>query len=334
MREDTLVSSPPYNPPMSQDHSGKRGGVRGHTPSEKGAFARYGNTRGQLEGLPMGEQNIVIAGSPPYVKKPFAPGIDMTKTPTRKPEWNNAVVQQRLDEQAQGYGNSPGQLGAMPPGALVSSPPYSETQVAYIKSNKGDAHREMGVVGHRNQDDGYGNSDGQLSEMPPGEVESVVSSPPYGAAHKAIESPGGMLDVNRQDLRKWVWTQGTQGQTDGQLASEQGDTFWSATRTILEQCFAALKPGAHTAWVLKAFVRNKKIVDFPGQWQQLCESVGFETVVIARAWQVKDDGTQLAIDGKHKHLHKEHKGFFRRNHEKKFPATRIDFEIVLFQVRP
>ena len=131
--QTVVATSPPYNPPMSQDHSGKRGGKRGSTPSERGAFARYGDTEGQLEGLPMGEPNTVIAGSPPYVKKPFTPGIDMSKTPTRKPEWNNAVVQQRLDEQAQGYGTSPGQLAALPegdaPSAIVSSSPYAESTI-------------------------------------------------------------------------------------------------------------------------------------------------------------------------------------------------------------
>ena len=52
---------------MSQDHSGRGGGDRGHTPSEPGAFARYGNTPGQLEGLPMTDDgHAVVVSSPPY----------------------------------------------------------------------------------------------------------------------------------------------------------------------------------------------------------------------------------------------------------------------------
>ena len=51
---DCAVSSPPYNLPMSQDHNGSRGGRRGTTPSEAGAFVKYGTTPGQLEGMPPG----------------------------------------------------------------------------------------------------------------------------------------------------------------------------------------------------------------------------------------------------------------------------------------
>src|ERR1044071_4185220 len=59
------VSSPPYNPPMSQDHNGSRGGQRGTTPSEKGAFVKYGNSEGQLEGMSMEGFDAAIA-SPPF----------------------------------------------------------------------------------------------------------------------------------------------------------------------------------------------------------------------------------------------------------------------------
>lgn len=59
------VSSPPYNLPISQDHNGSRNGTRGTTPSEDGAFVKYGSTRGQLEGLPPGDFDAAVS-SPPY----------------------------------------------------------------------------------------------------------------------------------------------------------------------------------------------------------------------------------------------------------------------------
>lgn len=63
---DSIVTSPPYNPPMSQDHNGTKGGKRGTEPSEPGAFVRYGNTEGQIEGLPMGSVADAVCSSPPY----------------------------------------------------------------------------------------------------------------------------------------------------------------------------------------------------------------------------------------------------------------------------
>ena len=55
-------------------------GSRGVQPSEAGAFVRYGNTPGQLEGLPPGSIDAVVA-SPPYAESINAQshGIDWSK---------------------------------------------------------------------------------------------------------------------------------------------------------------------------------------------------------------------------------------------------------------
>lgn len=52
-----VVSSPPYNLPMSRNNCGRKNGRRGSKPSDTGAFVPYGNSlypdRGQIEGLLM-----------------------------------------------------------------------------------------------------------------------------------------------------------------------------------------------------------------------------------------------------------------------------------------
>jgi len=106
-------------------------------------------------------------------------------------------------------------------------------------------------------------------------------------------------------------------------------TFWSAARAILLQCHAVLAPGGVAIWVLKAFVRDKAIVDFPGQWRSLCESCGFETVEVIRAWLVEDRGAQFALDGELVDKKIKRASFFRRLHEKKYPHLAINWEIVL-----
>jgi hypothetical protein len=114
------------------------------------------------------------------------------------------------------------------------------------------------------------------------------------------------------------------------MGTSQGEDFWSAARLIVEQCYQVLKPGGMTAWVVKAFVRNKEIVDFPDQWRRLCEACGFETVEIVRAWVVEERGTQVDLWGNGHDLTVERKSFFRRLYEKKYPENRIDYEVVLF----
>lgn len=87
-------------------------------------------------------------------------------------------------------------------------------------------------------------------------------------------------------------------------------------------------PSGVVIWVLKAFIRGGKIVDFPGQWQSLCESCGFETIEIIRAWLVEERGTQYDLEGEAHTKVIERKSFFRRLAEKK-GSPRIDYEIVL-----
>lgn len=95
-RIDTVISSPSYNLPMSQDHNGKHGGARGTTPSEKGAFVKYGNTEGQLEGMPMGNVDAVVS-SPPYEQNDQRGGKTLV------------AIKKRVA--VGGYGNTDGQLG-------------------------------------------------------------------------------------------------------------------------------------------------------------------------------------------------------------------------------
>ena len=64
-------------------------------------------------------------------------------------------------------------------------------------------------------------------------VEAIVTSPPYAEAHAGIESPGGILNSNRQDLRKWVWTKGTQGQTNGQIGAMKEGNLEEVVEAIL-----------------------------------------------------------------------------------------------------
>ena len=78
----------------------------------------------------------------------------------------------------------------------------------------------------------------------------------------------------------------------------------------------------------KAFVRNGKLVDFPGDWRKLCEFVGFETFMEVRAMLVAEEATNDLFDGEGV-KRRERKSFFRRLAEKK-GSPRIDFETVLF----
>jgi hypothetical protein len=202
---------------------------------------------------------------------------------------------------------------------------------------------EMEKIGGRNQS--YGDTPGQLGAMEGG-FEGVVSSPPYeGSIHdpatRSIEHKAELLEAAGIDAERWLGearcTQirsGDYGDSEGQVGSMHAETFWGAACTIVEQTYALLKPGAHAIFVVKRFVRDKEVVDFPGQWAQLCESVGFRLVHWHRAWLVEHNGVQLDMFGNEIEKTVARKSFFRRLYESKYPENSIDWEDVLCMVKP
>ncbi len=371
-KADAIISSPPF---VDSEHNYKHGlKVLGDNFKGRKAWETKGGTVQKAD---------CIVSSPPFTQQ--FPAHD------KQENYKGFKHVGSVKNQATGYRyseNTPGQLGAMKPGKVdmvVSSPPYSD-DISRDRVNENFAKSKKDYIrGGKSQYEIYGTTKGNLGNLKSGDVDAIISSPPYSEAHSAKGSPGGICDKNRKDLRKAVWTKGTQGEnpdnlgnlksgdvdcvissppyegsiqtdgdgidwskikeggtnktlartavgtgygkTKGQLAEEQGDTFWQAAKLIVEQCFQILKPGGHAIWVVKSFVRKGKIVDFPGDWQRLCESVGFKTVCVHHAMLVKETKHQTLF-GDTEIKRKERKSFFRRLAESK-GSPRIDFEVVL-----
>lgn len=124
------------------------------------------------------------------------------------------------------------------------------------------------------------------------------------------------------------------GHTPGQLNQASRETFWQAARVIVAKSHETLKPGGVSIWVCKDFVRDGARVPFCNQWRRLCESVGFEHLETHRAMLVKHKGSQATLTGDLVELKSEHKSFFRRLHESKPDAIRIDWEEVIVMRKP
>lgn len=282
------VTSPPYNPPMSQDHNGTRGGSRGTTPSEKGAFAKYGNTEGQLEGMSM--DGFAAAISSP----PFESSTQVNNTPgditEGRARWEGGTDSAARVKQDYADYASEGNLGNMRGGfdAAISSPPY----------------------------------EGSLSSERNG-IQWEKIKPDY-AGRQWHKDRVSYHNDKHSDLRY--------SPDEQNLGNQRGETFWSASRIILEQLHQVIVPGGHAVFVVKAFVRDKKIVDFPAQWAQLCEAVGFRLLHDHHALLTEHYGTQGGFD-EDKKLSVERKSFFRRLAESK-GSPRIDHENVLCFERP
>jgi hypothetical protein len=187
---------------------------------------------------------------------------------------------------------------------LISSSPYADQPI-----NPGNVGNRMlketwwkghNLAAHPNQ---YGHTPGNLANMKEGSIDAVISR-----------------DLDTQKVLKWHEQYGKD--------SIEPTTFWEASKTILQQCFDLLREGGHAIWVTKAYCKKGKIVDFPGRWKALCESVGFKTVCEHRAMLVKSYGSQKTIIGEDEEIEVSRKSFFRRLHETKRPDLKIDWEMV------
>lgn len=254
---------------------------------------------------------------------------------------------------ATGYGEAPGQLGAMKANEVsyqvaVSSPPFLQadggmgkpTQDGPISAALYARHAAGNKSAHA-----YGRTEGQLSSMQDKSFEMAVGSPPFEGSLSRDNVTVGRVQLAREkgisnaerispiDMEKIGKRNQTYGVTAGQLAEEIGDDFWLSARAIVEQVYESLAPGGHACWVVKDYVKAKQIVPFSDQWRQLCEAVGFETLHEHRAMLVNYKGTQGMLEGGTKEIKTESKSFFRRLAEKK-GSPRIDWEVVWCMEKP
>ncbi len=222
---------------------------------------------------------------------------------------------------------------------IVSSPPYAETlkgdgsQAETAEESRAKRRTEGGSLGQSQRTQGYGSA-GNLGNLPAGEVSAVVSSPPWegsindGADHKRMREKYPGWGLNPDGSNRMARSVGQDyGTNQGQLGNITGETFWTAAHQIVSECHALLKPGGVAVWVVKAFVRKKALVDFPGDWRRLCESVGFVLVEEIHASLVKERKDR-GLFGGDVVKRTERKSFFRRLAEKK-GSPRIDHEVVL-----
>jgi len=248
------------------------------------------------------------------------------------PAWGSAIILQgdsrRLCEMV---GEAAG---------VVGSPPYTG---GCAHTGGIDPKPEKVEGGHGNLFVTYGSAAGQLAALPEGDprevIDGVCGSPPFEGSLAQAHGGGGCLAAENDEryaqlgIVKWKHRQSDYGDSDGQLGQSSGDTFWSASRQIMQQVYAILKPGGVTIWVCKRFVRKGQIVEFSQQWAQLGLACGFESLEWIRAWLVEDRGAQFALNGDLVERKVERKSFFRRLAESK-GSPRIDWEDVIVQRKP
>lgn len=271
---DAVIGSPPFVESVGSDDPAKRGGILISDPKragDKNLTGTYGNAEGQLGAMRAGEFDGVI-GSPPFES------VEGFRDKEFSDQWG---PKQSRTTTPQGYGSTPGQLGAMTGGfeAAIGSPPYESRTV----------HGHVGI-----------------------DLDKLTGNP--GKRNQAV-------------------TMDNYGESPENLGNSTGDTFWAAAKTIVEQCYQVLAPGAVAVWVCKDFVRKGQRVPFSDMWRRLNESAGFEHVETIRAMLVKEHGARVTLEGEVKPVKVERKSFFRRLAERN-GSPRIDHEDIVVMRKP
>jgi hypothetical protein len=291
----------------------------------------------------------LIVSSPPYATGDSASAESITHRKDKSAQW---IKENCGSACTQGYGSTPGQLGAMRPGsvdAVVSSPPYAETlkgdgtQSETAAESRAKRLTDGGSLGQSQRTQGYG-SKGNLGNLKPGRIDAIISSPPWEKGAEGVmragkfnnpeayakvgmnKGHGASFEATIQNMKRSD-SKASYGNTAGNIGNSQGETFWSAARIIVEQCHQILREGGVAIWVTKRFIRNSKIQEFTQDWIRLCESVGFEVVHQHRAMLVKEQ-KHKTLFGHTEVKRTERKSFFRRLCESK-GSPRIDWEDVI-----
>lgn len=236
--------------------------------------------------------------------------------------------------------------------AVISSPPYGRM----LEDGGPDHHPDRAAGGHQSLiaiKAAYGRSSGQISALPLGRLDAIISSPPY---NKQTLMGGAYRRAENNILSKWCVENGCDpdapsrravygayGTSSGQIGhmpdgtmnftddQTECETYWSAMTCVWRQCCIAMRPGGVLCAILRDSIRDGKRLPLADMHWTLLRHVGFEPVTRVRALMTEEQHTADLFQGVTWRT-RSWKSFFRRMAESRGTAP-IDWEDVLVMRR-
>ncbi len=182
------------------------------------------------------------------------------------------------------YGNEPNNIGNLPYGQIdkiVTSPPYtgqlqgSGADAARKRISEGkykglrpDVWPSKGNVAGSTFGDGYSRDPDNLGNLPYGNIDAVVTSPPYEGVMDAKRHP--VDNLHRAKRHETLY-----GDDDKQIGNLKSTSYLDAMLQVYQQCHLVLKDAGLMVLVTKNFIRNKQVVRLDTDTIKLCEQAGF-----------------------------------------------------------
>ena len=165
----------------------------------------------------------------------------------------------------------------------IFSPPYAET----LQGSGADAARDRiakgkykglrpdiwiskGNIAGSTFGDGYSRDPNNIGQLPYGQIDKIVTSPPYEGAMDggSRHTKGGIPERDKKMKRL--------GSYDTTNEANIGkETYLEAMLQVYQQCFKVLKPQGLMILVTKNFIRDKQIVRLDTDTIKLCGQAGF-----------------------------------------------------------
>jgi DNA modification methylase len=218
---------------------------------------------------------------------------------------------------------------------VVTSPPYSDMKKGKLDpedwANKmekfgstPDSRRERHTPGRlkgaQSMSEGYSENPNNIGNLPIGEIDSIITSPPYGkdvVPHTSLR-PGDTQEVrgyseNPENIGNlpidaiitsppYEKTIKDHGKSDRatkinieknntssfsynvdnpeNIGNKSKETYLQAMLQVYSEMFSVLKNGGVAAVIVKPFIRNRKVIDLPFQTWILMQKCGFQLTKI------------------------------------------------------
>jgi tRNA G10 N-methylase Trm11 len=181
---------------------------------------------------------------------------------------------------SEGYSESPDNIGNLPMGeiaAIITSPPYSEG-IGHGHAGENASHEYEARLQMQERYASAFESEGNIGVLKHGEVDAVITSPPY---EKTIKDHGTSeratkINLEKNNLSSWAYN----AENPDNIGNKSKETYLEAMLQVYSEMFQVLKSGGVTAVIVKPFIRNRQVVDLPFQTWLLMQKCGFELLKV------------------------------------------------------
>jgi DNA modification methylase len=175
-------------------------------------------------------------------------------------------------QEVRGYSENPENIGNLSIDAIITSPPYSEGIGHKAGENASREHAARLAMQEK-----YTNqmvSDGNIASLKYGEVDAVITSPPY---EKTVKDHGKSDRANKINIEKKNTSSFSyNADNPDNIGNKAKETYLEAMLKVYSEMFTVIKSGGIAAVIVKPFIRERKVVDLPFQTWLLMQKCGFQ----------------------------------------------------------